>query len=107
MSNGITEEQVPSKVGNLLTRDTIAWLYRGGFVLLITFFWLYSDRHNDDRYLGMVKYASDIKENSEKQSALFSTIATLQNQKNTDHDSLVEMKNDIKWIREHLTAGKE
>ena len=88
----------------LISRDNQAWIFRvvvvSALAALIGYFWLYADRHNDERYVRADAYKQD-QENARKAAADTAlSVNQLQAIRQQDHDLLTEMRNDIKWIRE-------
>lgn len=106
MSEQCSLEQIQEKTGKIIGRDNTAWVFRIVLIALFTvsngYYWLYADRHNDERYVSKEKHQLIDQENKVRISEMFSVVATLQNQKNGDHDTLVEIKNDLKWVKENL-----
>jgi len=93
------------------TRDDWGWIYRIILALAITAYWLYSDRHNDERYVQQAQYHQDIvvnqqevartaKELAEETARLAATVARSESKHDNEHDILIQMSQDIKWLKE-------
>lgn len=105
-------------IQKIIRRDNQAWVYRiisgcGGLLVtvLVGYFWLYSDKHNDARYVGKIEYANNLKDAQAKVSDtakdlasrtldLANSVAEQNRLRASDHDKLTEIGTDIRWLKE-------
>lgn len=95
-----------TQLEKLAKSDFKAWIARGVIVFILlsmaAYFWLFADRHNDGRYISIDSYTKDTIQQSRLTVELAARLVELRVIRDKDHDLVVEMSNDIKWIKENL-----
>jgi len=83
--------------------STLRWILQLLILAVVTisggYFWLYSDHHNDSRYVSIPSYLDDVKRQNEAIQTINQNLAAANTQRSLEHDILQDVKNDIKWMR--------